>query len=61
MDHVYGREYAMMYLMMELNNRNDYAGLQRLAEEIHEMEAAASEMRDDPATGSAQEKAGDRN
>ena len=61
MDHVYGREYAMMYLMMELNNRNDYAGLQRLAEEIHEMEAAASEMRDDPATGSAQEKDGDRN
>ena len=43
MDRVYGREYAMMYLMMELNNRNDDAGLRRLAEEIREMEAAAAE------------------
>ena len=43
MDRVYGREYAMMYLMMELNNRNDYAGLRRLAEEIREMEEAAAQ------------------
>ena len=38
MDRVYGREYAMLYLMMELNNRNDHAGLRRLAEELRELE-----------------------
>ena len=43
MDSVYGREYALMYLMMELNNRNDYAGLRRLGEELREMEKAAAE------------------
>ena len=43
MDSVYGREYAMMYLMMELNNRNDYAGLRRLGEELRAMEKAATE------------------
>ena len=41
MDRVYGREYAMLYLLMELNNRNDHAGLQRVMEQIREMEAAA--------------------
>ena len=46
MDRVYGREYAMLYLMMELNNRNDHAGLRRLAEEFREMEAASADEPD---------------
>ena len=49
MDRVYGREYAMMYLMMELNNRNDYAGLKRVAEEIRAMERAAAELQGESA------------
>ena len=40
MDRIYGREYAMLYLMLELNNRNDHAGLRRVAEEIRKMEDA---------------------
>ena len=40
MDRVYGREYAMLYLMMELNNRNDHDGLRRLGEQLREMEEA---------------------
>jgi hypothetical protein len=50
MDRVYGREYAMLYLLMELNNRNDHAGLRRVANQIREMEEAA-----DPGQGSASE------
>ena len=42
MDRVYGREYAMLYLLLELNNRNDHAGLRRVTEEIREMENAAA-------------------
>ena len=41
MDRVYGREYAMLYLLMELNNRNDHDGLQRVMEQLQEMEEAA--------------------
>ena len=37
MDQVYGREYAMLYLLMELNNRNDRAGLHRVQAEIRAM------------------------
>ena len=37
MDRVYGREYAMLYLLMELNNRNDREGLQRVQAEIRAM------------------------
>ena len=46
MDRVYGREYAMLYLLMELNNRNDREGLQRVQAEIRAMleaEAAQAE------------------
>ena len=53
MDHVYGREHAMMYLMMELNNRNDHVGLRRLARQIREMEEAAQTQ--DTVSGGAQE------
>ena len=41
MDRVYGREYAMLYLMMELNNRNDHAGLKKLQAQIQDMMSAA--------------------
>ena len=41
MDRVYGREYAMLYLLMELNNRNDHEGLQRVMEQLQEMEESA--------------------
>ena len=41
MDRVYGREYAMLYLLMELNNRNDHAGLRCVMAQLHEMEEAA--------------------
>ena len=41
MDRVYGREYAMLYLMMELNNRNDRAGLKKLQAQIQDMMNAA--------------------
>ena len=44
MDRVYGREYAMLYLLMELNNRNDHAGLRRVMDQIREMEEAAQEQ-----------------
>jgi hypothetical protein len=43
MDRVYGREHAMLYLMLELNNRNDIDGLRRLAGEIRRMEEASSQ------------------
>ena len=43
MDRVYGREYAMLYLMMELNNRNDGAGLKQLQAQIQDMMNAAEE------------------
>ena len=42
MDSVYGREYAMLYLMMELNNRNDHAGLRRVMEQVRDMEEATN-------------------
>ena len=42
MDGVYGREYAMLYLMMELNNRNDHAGLRRVMEQVRDMEEATN-------------------
>ena len=54
MDRVYGREYAMLYLMLELNNRNDYDGLRRVAGEIRRMEEA-SEQTHDPAHENAQQ------
>ena len=41
MDRVYGREYAMLYLIMELNNRNDRAGLKKVSAQIQEMMNAA--------------------
>ena len=41
MDRVYGREYAMLYLLMELNNRNDHAGLRQVMDQIREMEETA--------------------
>ena len=43
MDRVYGREYAMLYLIMELNNRNDHAGLKKVSAQIQEMMNAAEE------------------
>lgn len=52
-DRVYGREYAMLYLLMELNNRNDHAGLQRVMEELRAMEEAAAEQEN--TTGNAPE------
>ena len=45
MDRVYGREYAMLYLMMELNNRNDREGLRRVQAEIRTM------LTENPMTG----------
>ena len=57
MDRVYGREYAMMYLMMELDNRNDYAGLKRLAEELRAMEKAAAEFQAESTPGGTPENA----
>ncbi|MBR4254590.1 MAG: hypothetical protein IKQ16_05825 [Lentisphaeria bacterium] len=58
MDRVYGREYAMLYLMMELNNRNDYTGLRRLAEELREQEPDdAAETAEADAPGAAEDKA----
>ena len=43
MDRVYGREYALLYLMMELNNRNDHAGLKKLQAQIQAMMNAAED------------------
>ena len=43
MDRVYGREYALMYLMMELNNRNDREGFRRLMEQLRDMDGDAPE------------------
>ena len=47
MDRIYGREYALLYLMMELNNRNDRDGLRKLGEQIQSMMDAS----DDGASG----------
>jgi hypothetical protein len=49
MDRVYGREYAMLYLIMELNNRNDRAGLKKVTAQIQEMMNAAEENGTDTA------------
>ena len=53
MDRVYGREYAMLYLLMELNNRNDREGLQRVQAEIMSMleeEDAQARSRETPSS-----------
>ena len=42
MDRVYGREYAMMYLMMELNNRNDRDGFRRLMGQLRDLSDSAA-------------------
>ena len=55
MDRVYGREYAMLYLIMELNNRNDHDGLRRVMEQIREMEESAAQTPQDSAPGNAPE------
>ena len=57
MDRVYGREYAMLYLLMELNNRNERAGLKKVTAQIQEMMNAAEgeEKGDAPAPESPRE------
>lgn len=41
MDRVYGREYAMLYLLMELDNRHDRDGIARWGEQFAEWEEEA--------------------
>ena len=55
MDRVYGREYAMLYLMMELNNRNDGAGLRKLQAQIQDMMNAAEDEKTPSAPETPQE------
>jgi hypothetical protein len=54
MDRVYGREYAVLYLLLELNNRNDFDGIGRVLAENPEIEAFVAPLQG-PAPENAQE------
>ena len=53
MDHVYRRDYAMLYLSFELRNRRDLVGLAQYERQLQEWEKAAGEMSDSVPDGTS--------